>query len=361
MDVLTVFAKHPRPGHSKSRLAATLGEEQAFSIANALLSDTLETVNSFLAHARPKQTASISYTPNDEAVHRRFAEVSSKIDCEPQIGDSLGDRLAICFENWFARGAENIIVIGTDCPTINADDLSNAFRLLENADVVLGPATDGGYYLVGLSSPQPRLFDDVDWSTADVLTQTASRIREQQLTLNLLPTKSDLDIREDLSPVFGQLEARRTAKLPGGEATYEILRELREQEPAIPSPLETASLPRFEVLHFDEIDPVDCPCGHARRAFSSAADFPATVHQTEITLDAKPHFHERQSEVYVVLDCNPGAILELDGERVPVRVGSTALIRPGCIHRAIGRMKVMIICSPKFDPQDEFVILKASP
>jgi mannose-6-phosphate isomerase-like protein (cupin superfamily) len=83
-------------------------------------------------------------------------------------------------------------------------------------------------------------------------------------------------------------------------------------------------------------------------------DFPASVHRTEISTDAKLHYHKRLTEVYYVLECEPDARLELDGALVPVRSGSCVLIRPGVRHRAVGRMNVLIFVVPRFDPQDEW-------
>lgn len=376
MNVLTVFAKDPRLGHSKSRLARTIGDPRAFSVAQALLTDTLEVLAASdsvvtngqggdkgqsgerghggekeqggdYGHARVKLSRSVFYTPDDANARARFAALGPAIGHEPQRGDTLGQRLANCFSTWFDRHASKVIVIGTDCPTLGVEEIGTAFDLLGEADVVLGPAADGGYYLIGLSSPQPDLFDGIDWGGPDVLTQTVSRIRTARLTLRLLPVKCDLDTIDDLRPVFGQLEAQLAAMSPRGQATYWTLQDLLSRNLFDPQP--------FEIVHFDEIEPVACPCGQARRAFAEAADFPATVHQTEITLDAKPHFHNGQTEVYVILECDEDAALELNGQRHPVRVGSAILIRPGCVHRALGRMKVTVICTPKFDHRDEYL------
>jgi len=113
--------------------------------------------------------------------------------------------------------------------------------------------------------------------------------------------------------------------------------------------------PSFEFVDLTRLPPLPCPCGTARRAFTETTDFPATVHLTEISQDAKPHRHQRLTEVYVVLKCDPDAALEIDGRRIPVQPLSAVLIRPGAIHRAVGKMQVLIICHPKFDPQDEFL------
>lgn len=111
---------------------------------------------------------------------------------------------------------------------------------------------------------------------------------------------------------------------------------------------------RYLVVDFAELAGVDCPCGTARRAFTDVADFPATIHQTEISADARVHYHRRLTEVYYILECGPGAQLELDGELVPVAPGRAIMIRPGVRHRAIGKMKVLVMVVPKFDPADEW-------
>ena len=110
----------------------------------------------------------------------------------------------------------------------------------------------------------------------------------------------------------------------------------------------------FEVVHLPALPGKPCPCGTARRAFVDRDDFPATVHLTEIAVDARTHYHKRLTETYVIQECQPDAAMELNGERYPVEVGTTILIPPGTRHRAVGRMKVIIFCTPKFDPQDEW-------
>jgi mannose-6-phosphate isomerase-like protein (cupin superfamily) len=109
-----------------------------------------------------------------------------------------------------------------------------------------------------------------------------------------------------------------------------------------------------EIVDFANIAPVDCPCGTARRAFLDVADFPLSVHQTEISVDARTHYHRHLTEVYYILECGPKAALQLDEWQVPVAPGHCLRIPPGVRHRAIGRMKVLVIVSPKFDPADEW-------
>ena len=112
---------------------------------------------------------------------------------------------------------------------------------------------------------------------------------------------------------------------------------------------------RYEIVDFGDIAGVPCPCGTARRAFSDVADFPGTVHVTEISADAELHYHKRLTETYYILQCGNDAQMQLDDDVISLKPGMCILIRPGVRHRAIGQMKVLIIAIPKFDPLDEWM------
>ncbi len=132
-------------------------------------------------------------------------------------------------------------------------------------------------------------------------------------------------------------------------STFDATDRSRSSQPVCPQ-----SGGGYEVVEFDRLTPIPCPCGDARRAFTETADFPATIHVTEIRENARRHYHRRLTETYYVLECDEDAWLELDEDRVPVRPGSCVLIRPGTRHRAVGRMKVLLVVFPKFDPADEW-------
>ena len=108
----------------------------------------------------------------------------------------------------------------------------------------------------------------------------------------------------------------------------------------------------FEVAHFDEIEPVKCPCGFAKRAFALPDNTTATMHVVEIREDALVHYHKTHTEIYLVLEGT--GHMELDGQKVPVRPFSTILIKPGCRHRAVGQLRIVNVCIPPFDPADEW-------
>ena len=109
-----------------------------------------------------------------------------------------------------------------------------------------------------------------------------------------------------------------------------------------------------EIVDFAQLPGIPCPCGTARRAFVDVADFPGTIHVTEISADARLHYHRHLTETYYVLECDPDAKLQLNDEILEVHPGICVLIRPGVRHRAIGRLKVLIVVLPKFDPHDEW-------
>lgn len=112
----------------------------------------------------------------------------------------------------------------------------------------------------------------------------------------------------------------------------------------------------YRVVDFGALVPNPCPCGEARRAFADDPRFPGTLHVTTISMNAKRHYHRTLTETYYILECDEGAEMELDDDRVQLRPGMAVLIPPGTVHRAVGRMKVLIIVSPNFDPADEFVL-----
>lgn len=108
------------------------------------------------------------------------------------------------------------------------------------------------------------------------------------------------------------------------------------------------------VADFDLIEPTRCPCGYARRAFTDVEGAPMSVHRVEIDHDAQTHYHKKQTEVYYFLECEPDAQMEIDGEMIPVHAGMSVYIRPGTRHRAVGKMTILNLVIPKFDPEDEW-------
>jgi mannose-6-phosphate isomerase-like protein (cupin superfamily) len=116
----------------------------------------------------------------------------------------------------------------------------------------------------------------------------------------------------------------------------------------------TLTQPAWKIVDFAKIPGVECPCGTARRAFGEVADYPATIHVTEIAEDAAIHYHREHTETYYILECAPEAAMYLDGDVIPVKAGMCILIPPGVRHRAVGPMRIVNVVIPKFDPEDEY-------
>lgn len=110
----------------------------------------------------------------------------------------------------------------------------------------------------------------------------------------------------------------------------------------------------YELIDFARIPAVPCPCGSARRALLDIDDFPGSLHLTDISLDAQLHYHRRLTETYYIVQCDADARMQLDNESIPLRPGMAIMVRPGTRHRAVGKMTVLIVVWPKFDPQDEW-------
>ncbi|WP_201983879.1 TIGR04282 family arsenosugar biosynthesis glycosyltransferase [Hymenobacter rubidus] len=191
---LLVFARVPALGRVKSRLAAGVGETAALAVYQELLAITRAAVaaSGISATVWLADTAGIEPTAG-EAAH--WPELATR--CQP-AGD-LGERMATAFAAAFSAGAGRVAIIGTDCPGLRAAHLTQAHDLLATHDVVLGPATDGGYYLLGLRQPRPELFEDKAWSTATVLADTVADAQRLGLRVALLPELRDVDTADDLA------------------------------------------------------------------------------------------------------------------------------------------------------------------
>ncbi len=114
------------------------------------------------------------------------------------------------------------------------------------------------------------------------------------------------------------------------------------------------SEPKIAIAQLDEISPVPCPCGQARRAFNEPWNSLATVHLTDISKDSRSHFHTGMTEIYIVLEGE--GYLEADGVKYPLKPLTAVMIRPGCVHRAVGNLRIINVPMPPFDPADEFEV-----
>ncbi|MEU0337484.1 TIGR04282 family arsenosugar biosynthesis glycosyltransferase [Streptomyces bobili] len=194
---ILVMAKAPRPGTVKTRLHPLLGPRRCAELQAELIRHTLE-----LATAHTPRTY-LAYAPGD-GEDTLSAAVHTGVRLLLQRGEDLGQRLAAAVTGAFADGAGPLLVIGTDAPTLNVGHLTDAFTTLEDQDVTLGPALDGGYYLIGLRAPRTSLFNlgPNVWSTERVLTATRALARGEGLSTQLLSPLRDLDTPQDAAALL---------------------------------------------------------------------------------------------------------------------------------------------------------------
>ncbi len=207
--VLGIFGKRPEPGRVKTRLAAAFGAEAAAEIHEAMLFDLLDTWADERVLAS-KGRRVLVFAPDDAGPWFDTC-VPAAFALQPQTEGDLGHRMRAFFEGEFEDGAMCVVLIGSDAPTLDPSIVISAFLCLEGRDVVLGPATDGGYYLVGCRRAAPPIFDGIDWSTPDVLAQTIDHLRDTGLSLAVLPPWYDVDTPDDWRMLAGHLAALRRA------------------------------------------------------------------------------------------------------------------------------------------------------
>ena len=206
---LLVFARLPEAGKVKTRLAEAIGADKALAVYEAMLRDLLRG----MGESSGKLEIEIAWAPtasaNGDTLRRAFGSHTLVM----QAGSTLGDRLAMAFsERFFFHRTQKVIAIGVDDPRLSRETVDHAFGLLDSCEWVVGPAKDGGYYLIGCRAAafNPAIFYDVAWGTDSVLATTLQRIREWNHTAAFLPVRYDIDVLEDL-----QRFARETRESDG--------------------------------------------------------------------------------------------------------------------------------------------------
>ena len=220
--VLGIFGKKPEPGKVKTRLAAEFGEEIAAEIAGAMLFDLLDAWGSETVLGKGGRRVFVFDPPDagswfDTRVPEAFA-------LQGQGEGDLGNKMQTFFEGEFAEGATEVVLIGSDAPSIDPTLVVSAFLCLQDRDVVIGPSTDGGYYLIGARNEVPPIFDFLEWSRPTVLSQTIDRINETGLSLAVLPPFYDVDTPDDWRSLAGHIRAlRRSGLNPGLHRVEEMI------------------------------------------------------------------------------------------------------------------------------------------
>jgi rSAM/selenodomain-associated transferase 1 len=196
---LIVMTRFPAPGRVKTRLISALGEDGAALLHRRMAERTLRTAGG----VETPIEVEVCYTDADEPQMRRW--LGQEILLREQRAGDLGQRMHKAFRAAFAEGAPCVVVIGADSPDLDRRHLLQAFELLGENDLVLGPAEDGGYYLIGLRRPIPALFEGIAWSTDRVLAQTLRITDELGLKVAQTERLFDVDRPEDLARVPADL------------------------------------------------------------------------------------------------------------------------------------------------------------
>lgn len=195
MKRLIIMTKYPQPGQTKTRLIPALGAVGAADLHRQLGFHTVNQVRSLT----PEIHLEIRYAGGNQPLMKSWlGDLQEDCHYVPQGDGDLGDRMARAFVAGFDEGYDRIVMIGTDCPSVDSSLIHRAFLALENTDIVFGPATDGGYYLIGLRKMIPDLFIDLAWSTPSVLSDSLAILDRLKIPSTLLETLSDIDRPEDL-------------------------------------------------------------------------------------------------------------------------------------------------------------------
>ena len=205
--ILCVFAKPPRPGTAKTRLAADLGDHPAARMAEAMLMDVI-------AHCEASQRATrlvMAYTHEPEWFRMRLDE---RWEYHHQEGANLGERM-VNAANALGDADETVVIVGMDSPQVPTRIMDSAFEALKSHDAVFGPCEDGGYYLLGARPPWPsNALEGVSWSTESALDDSIAALQSHGIEAELLPSAYDVDEIADLRRLVGQMKADPNHDLP---------------------------------------------------------------------------------------------------------------------------------------------------
>lgn len=196
-ECLIVFTRYPEPGKAKTRLIPALGAEGAAKLHRQMTENTISQVRKLQADCFV--SIEVYFTGSDRPTFQNW--LGSDLVYHPQSEGDLGSKMSQAMRSAFASGNDAAIIIGTDCPSLNSDLMAEAFQKLAQNDLVLGPATDGGYYLIGLRRLIPELFTGINWGTSEVFQTTVEIANSLKLAVAYLTPLSDIDRPEDLEIV----------------------------------------------------------------------------------------------------------------------------------------------------------------
>jgi rSAM/selenodomain-associated transferase 1 len=210
-DALVIFAKAPIPGQVKTRLCPPLTPDEAATVHGSFVIDTLERSRTAVAKYRLPVDRYLACAPSSTLPFFKIMEERQAVRLLDQEGPDLGARMHRVFETLFSRNYRRVVIIGTDVPSLPLERYQQAFDLLNRFDLALGPALDGGYYVIGLKQPAPALFEDMPWSTDRVLALTKEKAASLGLSIGELAEWRDIDTIDDLNQLIdaSRLDARK--------------------------------------------------------------------------------------------------------------------------------------------------------
>ncbi|MEG3838957.1 TIGR04282 family arsenosugar biosynthesis glycosyltransferase [Microcoleus sp. herbarium14] len=193
-EKLIVFTRYPEPGTTKTRLIPVLGKAGAANLHRLMSQRTI--ARSLSLQNSRRLSVEIHHTGGSQQLMQEW--LGTDIIYQNQIDGDLGARMTAAFQNSFDSGVDKVAIIGTDCPDLKAEIMAQAFDELSDRDLVLGPAKDGGYYLIGLRRAIPELFGGINWGTSEVFACTRAIAQNLGLNIAVLPILPDIDRPEDL-------------------------------------------------------------------------------------------------------------------------------------------------------------------
>ena len=189
-NALIIFTRNPELGKVKTRLAATIGNQSALEIYKLLIHHTVKITSTINAN---------KYVFYSENIQKNDAWNPSIFKKELQNGKDLGERMQNAFDLLFKKGYQKIVIVGSDIYELNSQDIEDSFISLKTSSYVIGPAKDGGYYLIGMKKLHAPLFINKEWSTSNVMLDTLLDLKKLSLNHSLLETLSDVDDINDLN------------------------------------------------------------------------------------------------------------------------------------------------------------------
>jgi rSAM/selenodomain-associated transferase 1 len=211
LAALVIFAKAPVPGQVKTRLCPPLTPDEAATLHGSFVIDALERTRTAVSKFRLPVDRYLACAPSSALAFFKIMEERHAVRLLDQQGDDLGAKMHTVCETLFARGYGQVVIIGTDVPSLPIDYYRQALDLLARQDLVFGPALDGGYYLIGLKHAAPELFHEIPWSTGRVLALTEEKAVRLGLSIGVLPEWRDVDTIEDLNALIeaSRLDGRK--------------------------------------------------------------------------------------------------------------------------------------------------------